>query len=157
MRPTDIEKFISDTNAKNSMKLGSIAKECLKEQNEEHVTTAKGNFEKWIEKSPEVVRNLQKISAEKEKDGNMWGVFLYDNRGNKMNLVGGLTPQMAKDVLPDVKDEITSQVQSAQQQQPSQPQLPTGPGGQTPQIIPPDPNAAGVPPGQSNDMTLPMR
>lgn len=116
--------------------LKSIVKECvvgwLNEISDEHVKIAEKNFKNWLSKSPTIAQNLQKLRAEPDGSGSMWGVFLYDNRGNKMRLSGGMTPQIAKTLLPKIKEKILSMVpaQPLSTVQPQQPQSPLPVGGQ---------------------------
>lgn len=138
--------------------LKTIVKECmldiLNEVNTAAIETASDNFGKWLKKSPSIAQNLAKLRAEKVGAGSTWGVFLYDNRGNKMLMAGGMTPQAAKALLPLVKDEIMGMI-------PQQPQLPTGPTPPMPSMPPGQPTAPGQPPppagGTNTDTTMFMK
>ena len=119
-------------------------------ENTETIEIASTNFDKWLKKSPSIAQNLAKLRAEKEENKSSWGIFLYDNRGNKMMLVGGMTPQNAKMMLPQVKDEIMGMI-------PQQSQMPPGGPGGMPPGMPPGPGQPSVPPPTGNTDTLPMK
>lgn len=123
--------------------LKSVIKECVKgflnEVSEEHIKNAETNFKKWLDKSPTIAQNLAKLRAEPEGSGSMWGVFLYDNRGNKMRLAGAMTPQIAKSLLPKIKEKVISMIPAQPQPPAGQPPMPPGLPGQPaqPQTQPP--------------------
>jgi hypothetical protein len=111
----------------------------LNEASTTSINTAKANLQKWIAKSPTIAQNLQKLRAEPINAGSVWGVFAYDNRGNKMKLVGGLTSKVAKELLKPISTEVAQMIQQPQQSQqpPFKPTAMTGlPTPQVPQRIP---------------------